>query len=161
VASTYRIERSQQVDAPSHVVQERVVDLRRWRSWSPWEGLDPEQSRTYGGPRSGVGAWCEWDGNRKAGRGRMEIVEADDSHVRIALQFLKPFRSRSTTEIAFAPQGEATLTTWTMTGQNTLMLRVMGIFTSMDKLIGPDLEQGLANLKAASEAGSRGTPDRD
>ena len=32
------------------------------------------------------------------------------------------------------------------------MTKVMGIFTSMDKMIGPDFEKGLARLKADVEA---------
>jgi hypothetical protein len=31
------------------------------------------------------------------------------------------------------------------------MTRVMGIFTSMDKLVGRDFEKGLARLKAVAE----------
>lgn len=36
-------------------------------------------------------------------------------------------------------------------GPKTLATKVMGIFTSMDKLIGPDFERGLARLKGAAE----------
>ncbi len=50
-----------------------------------------------------------------------------------------------------APEGQATRVTWTMTGPMTLMTRVMGIFKSMDKMIGPDFEKGLARLKQAAE----------
>lgn len=38
-----------------------------------------------------------------------------------------------------------------MTGPMTLMLRIMGIFKSMDKMVGPDLEKGLEQLKAVAE----------
>ncbi len=37
-------------------------------------------------------------------------------------------------------------------GPNTAMTKVMGLFTSMDKMIGPDFEKGLARLKADAEA---------
>jgi hypothetical protein len=154
MASTYRVERRQHVRAEPHVVLERVVDLRRWESWSPWEALDPDQKRTYGGPEAGVGAWYEWEGNRKAGHGRMEIVEADDEHVAIDLRFVKPFKSQSRTSIALEPEGGGTNVIWTMTGANTPIMRVMGVFMSMDKMIGPDFEKGLTNLKAESEAAS-------
>jgi hypothetical protein len=152
VASTYEVERQQHIAAPASVVLERVVDLRRWASWSPWEGLDPDQARTYGGPAAGVGAWYEWEGNRKAGHGRMEILEADDRQVTIDLRFLRPFRSQSTTAFAFEPEGDGTRVTWTMTGRNTPIMRLMGVFLSMDKMIGPDFERGLVSLKAESEA---------
>lgn len=40
-----------------------------------------------------------------------------------------------------------------MTGPHSVFSRVMGIFTSMDKMIGKDFEKGLARLKADAEAG--------
>jgi len=38
-----------------------------------------------------------------------------------------------------------------MTGKITLLTKVMGIFRSMDRMIGPDFERGLARLKATAE----------
>jgi hypothetical protein len=38
-----------------------------------------------------------------------------------------------------------------MVGPMTLMTRVMGIFKSMDKMIGPDFEKGLERLKVVAE----------
>jgi hypothetical protein len=38
-----------------------------------------------------------------------------------------------------------------MTGKNTLMTKVMGIFKSMDRFLGPDFERGLARLKTTTE----------
>ncbi|NNC91092.1 MAG: polyketide cyclase, partial [Acidimicrobiia bacterium] len=42
--------------------------------------------------------------------------------------------------------------TWTMPGPHTLMSRIMGIFVSMDKMVGKDFEKGLAQLKSSVEA---------
>jgi hypothetical protein len=38
-----------------------------------------------------------------------------------------------------------------MTGPKTLMTRVMGLYKSMDKMVGPDFENGLAQLKTVAE----------
>lgn len=138
MANTYTVERTQHIDAPPEAVHERIVDLHRWETWSPWEELDPDLERAYGGPAAGVGAWYEWDGNRKAGRGRMEIIDADASTIRIDLQFLKPFKSHSNTVFELQPDGDGTHVTWSMVGQQTTMTKVMGLFTSMDKMLGPD-----------------------
>ena len=35
-----------------------------------------------------------------------------------------------------------------MVGPKTFMTKVMGVFTSMDKMIGPDFEKGLSRLEA-------------
>ena len=82
----------------------------------------------------------------------MKITEAvEPSSVQIALEFLKPFKSSSTTTFNLKPNGDATEVTWTMTGPKTLMTRVMVVFKSMDKMVGPDFEKGLTQLKGATE----------
>jgi hypothetical protein len=148
----YIVERSTTIHAAPNSIYEQIADFHRWTAWSPWEGLDPDLQRTYSGPDSGKGATYAWSGNRKAGEGRMEITEAiDASNLRIALDFLKPFKSSSITTFDLKPEAEATRVMWTMTGPKTLMTRVIGVFKSMDKMIGPDFEKGLAQLKTLVE----------
>ena len=65
----------------------------------------------------------------------------------VDLQFLKPFKAHNTTTFTLAPEGDGTKVTWTMVGPKTFMTKVMGIFTSMDKMIGPDFEKGLSRLE--------------
>jgi hypothetical protein len=108
-------------------------------------------SRTYSGPDAGVGAVYEWVGNRKAGAGRMEITDAvESSKVQIALQFLKPFKSKSTTTFELVERDGDTNVTWRMVGPKTFMTRFMGVFMSMDKMVGKDFEKGLSQLQAAA-----------
>jgi hypothetical protein len=129
-----------------------VEDFHRWPAWSPWEDLDPEVRRTYSGADKGVGAVYSWAGNRKAGEGRMEITRTDEAaRVLVDLQFLKPFKSTSVTTFTFAPEGDGTRVTWTMAGPQTLSVKVMGLFTSMDKLVGKDFEKGLQRLRTVVE----------
>ena len=72
----FTVERSATVDAPAESIYPHIADFHRWTSWSPWEGVDPDLRRSYTGPESGIGAKYAWSGNRKAGRGSMEIVRA-------------------------------------------------------------------------------------
>jgi uncharacterized protein YndB with AHSA1/START domain len=149
---TYTVERSATIDAPPARVYEQIADFHHWRNWSPWEKVDPELKRVYSGAEAGVGAVYGWSGNRKAGQGRMEITEtAHPSRIRIDLVFEKPWKARSDIVFTIRPEGSGSHVTWTMTGRKTLMTTVMGIFTSMDKMIGPDFERGLAQLKATTE----------
>ena len=145
--NTYTVERQALIPAPPARVYVALADFHDWPNWSPWEGLDPDMTRTFSGADAGVGAVYEWKGNRKAGEGRMEIVAAEEpSGVTLALDFLKPFKSSSTTRFQLEPEGDGTRVTWTMQGPKTFVTKVMGIFTSMDKLIGKDFEKGLSQL---------------
>jgi hypothetical protein len=149
---TYTVERSATIEAGPERIYEQIADFHNWRNWSPWEGVDPDLQRTYSGARSGTGAVYEWSGNRKAGQGRMEITDATEpSTVRIDLVFEKPWKARNDTLFTIRPEGSGSRVTWTMTGKKTLMTKVMGVFTSMDKMLGPDFEKGLAQLKATTE----------
>jgi uncharacterized protein YndB with AHSA1/START domain len=153
-ADIYTVERSTTIDAPPERIYPYVADFHRWTAWSPWEDLDPALQRTYAGAEAGVGAVYDWSGNRKAGKGRMTIVEATEpSLVRIDLQFEKPWKARNDTSFRIEPAGSGSRVVWSMTGKKTLMTRATGIFTSMDKLVGKDFEKGLARLRTAAETG--------
>jgi uncharacterized protein YndB with AHSA1/START domain len=148
----YTVERSATISASPARVYEEIVDFHNWRKWSPWEELDPALERVYSGAESGPGAVYSWSGNRKAGRGRMTITEvAEPSRVQIDLVFEKPFKARNDTVFAIEPAGSGSRVTWTITGKKTAMTRVMGIFKSMDSMVGPDFEKGLARLKTTAE----------
>ena len=152
MTDTFTVERSTTVAAPPERVYEQLVDFHRWPDWSPWEELDPAMQRTFSGAESGVGAGYAWSGNRKAGQGRMRITEAvEPSLIAVDLVFEKPFKAHNETRFAITPDGAGSRIVWTMTGPKTLMTRVMGIFTSMDKMVGPDFEKGLQQLKAVAE----------
>jgi uncharacterized protein YndB with AHSA1/START domain len=149
---TYTVERSVAIDAPPERIYEQIASFHNWTSWSPWEDVDPELRRTYSGAESGAGAVYRWSGNRKAGQGRMEITDATEpSRVQIDLVFEKPWKARNDTFFTIQPEGSGSRVTWSMTGKNTLLTKVMGIFKSMDKLLGPDFEKGLARLKSTTE----------
>jgi uncharacterized protein YndB with AHSA1/START domain len=151
--ATYTVERSTVIAAPPERVYEHIVDFHQWTGWSPWEDMDPNLHRSYSGADAGTGASYAWSGNRKAGQGRMTITEAEaPSRVRIDLIIDKPFKTRHDTTFLIRPDGPGSSVTWSMTGKQTAMTKVMGIFKSMDAMIGPDFEKGLARLKSTSEA---------
>jgi hypothetical protein len=144
---TYTVSREADVPADTERVRALLVDFRQWRHWSPWEDVDPDLQRTYEGPDSGVGSVYAWKGNRKAGEGRMEVVKDAPDEVVVDLRFLKPFKSETTTTFTLEPRGEdSTHVTWTLVGPRTFAVKVMGLFTSMDKMVGKDFERGLSQM---------------
>ncbi|MGI9585450.1 MAG: SRPBCC family protein [Acidimicrobiia bacterium] len=153
MADTFTVERATTIQAPAAAIYPLISDFHKWSEWSPWDELDPDMQRSFSGAESGAGAKYAWSGNRKAGQGTMEMTEAmEPSKVAIDLNFVKPFKSSNTTTFRLSEEGDSTLVTWTMVGPQTMMTKVMGIFRSMDKMIGPDFEKGLAKLKTVSES---------
>ncbi len=149
----FRVTRSATLAAPASAVFSEINDFHRWQAWSPWEKMDPNLKRTFEGPASGMGSIYSWEGNKKVGSGRMTIAASLPSElIRIRLEFLKPWESTCVTEFTFGREGSGTLVTWTMSGPNSFMAKLINVFTSMDKMIGSDFEKGLANLKSAVES---------
>ena len=149
--SHFEIARSVTVQAEPARIHGLVDDFHQWTAWSPWEDLDPAMRRSYSGPDAGVGARYEWSGNRKAGRGSMEITSSTPGTIGLRLAFLKPFKATNDVEFTLVPAGTATEVTWRMKGEQTGLAAVFARFVPMDKLVGKDFEKGLARLKAVAE----------
>lgn len=150
--NTFRIERSATIAAPPERVFALIADFHQWPGWSPWEKMDPTMKRTHSGAANGIGAIYEWEGNKKVGKGRMEILEAvPASRVVIKLDFLKPFEAHNTAEFTLGPRDGGTHITWAMFGKQPFMLKVMCLFMNMDAMVGKDFEAGLANMKGLAE----------
>jgi hypothetical protein len=149
----FEVVRSTTIAAPRERVHGLINDFHAWREWSPWEDVDPDLHRDYSGAEAGPGAKYAWEGNRKAGKGNMEITGSSPEQVDVRLQFEKPFKATNQVAFELADAGNAaTSVNWRMTGRTTGMAAVFSKFMSMDKLVGNDFEKGLAQLKAAAES---------
>ena len=151
MAKDFLISRSIEIATPPERITPLLRGLHAWRTWSPWEGIDPHLERTYSGADAGVGAIYAWQGNRKAGAGRMEILEDVDTHVAVDLLFSAPMKAHNRVDFTLVPHGTTTRVEWTMTGPQNAVMRVMSKVWSMEKMIGPDLEKGLRQLKQRAE----------
>ena len=153
--SDFRISRSAAISAPPEKVFAQVNELRNWEAWSPWAKMDPSMKQTYEGPAAGSGAVSRWAGNNEVGEGSMTITESKaPEQVRIRLEFIKPMAGTSDVNFTFKPQGRETLVTWNMAGKSNFAGKAFDLFMDMDKMLGSQFDQGLAQLKAVSE-----TPD--
>ncbi|MFN0302136.1 MAG: SRPBCC family protein [Burkholderiales bacterium] len=149
---SFRVERSASIKAPPEKIFVHINDFKAWNAWSPWAKKDPAMKATYGAVTQGNGATYQWNGNNEVGTGRMEIIDATPpSRVAIKLDFLKPFEAHNTVEFTVQAQGDGANVTWAMFGPQPFVAKIMGVFVSMDSMVGKDFEAGLANLKAVAE----------
>ncbi len=148
----FRVERSITIKADPAKVFALLNDFHFFGKWSPWEALDPAMKVTHSGAASGPGAVYEWSGNDAVGAGRMEILKTEPNRqVRVKLDFLQPFEGHNTSEYTLSTSGDATTVTWAMFGPSPYISKLIGLFVSMDRMIGKDFEKGLAQLKAVAE----------
>jgi hypothetical protein len=152
--SEFRVERTATIGAPADAVFAQVNDLRKWDPWSPWAKLDPNAKITFDGPEAGQGAAMGWSGNDKVGEGRMTIVESHaNDDIKIKVEFVKPFEGSMGSEFGFKPNGDKTDVTWTMSGHQNFVQKAFCLIMNGKKMMGDDIEKGLAQLKAVAEQG--------
>lgn len=155
--SEFRVARSATIAAPVPAVFAQVNDFRRWPAWSPYDKLDPAMKKTYDGPASGTGASYAWAGNSNAGVGRATITESRPNElVRIKLDFEQPFAGAALAEFRFKPEGDRTVVEWSLAGTNNFVAKAVHLFMNMDKMVGGQFEDGLAQLKSVAEKAPRG-----
>ncbi len=149
---SYKVQRSATIKAPPEKIIPLISDFHNWASWSPWENLDPAMKRTFSGAAKDKGAVYAWEGNDKVGAGRMEILDVTQpTKVDIKLDFLRPFESHCQTVFTLEPKGDSTTVTWTMSGPSAFITKLMGLFASMDSMVGKDFEAGLASMQSVAE----------
>jgi uncharacterized protein YndB with AHSA1/START domain len=148
--SKFHVERTIRVSAPAAKVYDHICDPRQWAHWSVWSQRDPKMDIRYSGPLFGQGAKWAWK-SASEGSGQMEFTKVElNTRVEYALLFAD-FDMRSSGAFSLRESAGATEVTWTNAGDvgpNPLRHYIAWM---MDRLVGPDFEQGLSNLKALAE----------
>jgi len=146
------VTRAVDVDAPPSPIFALVADLRQFGQWSPWFDKDPAIVITFTGPLDGVGQTMEWASARpEVASGRETITRIEPgSAVETTVAFAD--RRPTTTRFTLASSGAMTTVTWSVRTDlgDAPLARYLGLFT--DRRSGPELERGLAKLKAIAEA---------
>lgn len=146
----FSVARSTTIAAPPDKVYSLIADPREWKRWSVWNQRDPAMQITYSGPPSGAGAAWAWT-SKNEGDGKMTFTAAEPSR-RLAYDLYFPdFGTTSSGALELASAGAATKVTWSMNGDmgSNPLYRWIALFG--DRMVGPDFEAGLANLKAVAE----------
>ena len=146
------VERSATIDAPRATVFVQLNGFKNFNKWSPWAEKDPNAKYTYEGPETGVGAKFSWSGDPKTvGSGSQEITESRPYDTVVSsLDFGD--KGKAIASYLLAPEGDGTKITWSLDA--TLGMSPVGRYFGLlfDRMIGPDYEKGLANLKALAES---------
>jgi uncharacterized protein YndB with AHSA1/START domain len=149
----FRVQRSIVIAAPPSTVFPHVNDVHQFQEWSPWAKIDPNAKVTFEGPSAGTGAKFNWEGNNEVGAGAMSVTDSrSNERVDFKLEFKKPFEATNTADFTFKPEDDKTSVTWGMNGTKNFFMKAFGLFVNCDKMIGPDFEKGLSNLKGLAEA---------
>jgi hypothetical protein len=150
--STYRVERRVTINAKPGAVFPHINTLKLWPEWTAWTTEKyPDMKASLTGPETGMGASYSWEG-KSSGRGTLKITRSEpDKSIGYDLDF-ENGKYVSKGAITLEPVGESVSVTWSNEGDLgwNPVSRFFGLF--MDKMMGPDFEEGLRNLQKKVEA---------
>jgi hypothetical protein len=149
--STYRVERTEVIQAPDSLIYEQLADFKEWTSWSAWSKRDSAAINTFSGEAATVGQRWEWSGEI-LGKGQMEHTSLEPlKRVESKLTFTEPQAMVATSILTMQKTPSGTRVSMAMEGTLAFPIeRLFGIV--MDDLIGPDFQEGLSNLKTKLES---------
>ncbi|TMM53665.1 polyketide cyclase [Maribacter algarum] len=150
---TYDVFRSIEISKPKSEVFNYLRSLKNMDDWSPWAKKDPNMEKKFTGTDGEIGCVSYWNGNKDVGEGEQEIKKIiDGERIDSELRFFKPFKSTSDCYMKVEDAGvSGTKVIWGFSGQNKFPMTIFSLFKSMDSMVGPDFEQGMASLKEVLE----------
>jgi len=151
IPATFVVTRSIVIKAPPKKIYDLVVEPRQWARWSAWNRRDPNMKITYKGPPFGMGARWEWD-SRSEGAGNIEFTRVEPDRAVEYTLFFAGYNMKSSGELRLEPQGDSTRVTWTSSGDVGGNPLKHYLAMTMDRMVGPDFEAGLAHLKEVAES---------
>jgi len=149
--AAFHVERSLIIKTAPEIIFPLINDFHQWELWTPYN-KDPLMQKTFNGSASGTGAAYAWKGNKTVGQGEISITDATPpTKIMLDLHMIQPFEGRNVVVFTLYAIGQSTHVTWAMDGKQSFFVKIMGLFFSMDKMVGKDFETGLINLKNLAE----------
>jgi uncharacterized protein YndB with AHSA1/START domain len=148
----FRYERSGVINASPERIYPYISDFKKARAWNPYEQKDPNMKRTYSGVDGHVGSIVEFDGNRDAGSGKLEIVGlVPNQSVEIKLTMTSPMSAENLVHYRLTPEGAGTRFSWAMEGDGGFLNKLVSVFINCEKMVAGDFEKGVMQLKTVVE----------
>lgn len=149
--ANYRVERSIEIEADVNVIFDQTTKFANWAAWSPWAAADPEAKYTIEKDEQAVGAVMGWDGEI-SGKGSMTISEiVPNEKMTYSLTFVEPWVMSSVGGFNYTKEGNSIKVLWYDEGNIPFSQRPMMLFMDLEEMMGPQFEEGLANIKEICE----------
>lgn len=152
VKKDFAVERSITINKPNQEVFDYVKMLKNQKNWSTYSQADPEMKEFFKGTDGTVGAVYGWE-SKMMGDGEQVITKvAEGERVDIDLIFKGMMGGTSPAYIATKVLSDSTTqVTWAMSGKMNYPMNFMGLFMSMDNMIGTEYQKSLEQLKGVLE----------
>lgn len=154
VKKDINLKREITINKPENEVFDYLKYLKNQDNFSKWNKLDPGMKKNYTGTDGTVGFISAWEStNDNVGVGEQEIKKITQcERIDIEIRFKKPFEATNQAYFTTSFVDEnATKVSWGFDSKMPYPMNLMNLFMDMEKLVGQDFEEGLANLKVVLE----------
>ena len=154
VDGKYAVEREVSIQKSKTEVYDYVKYLKNQDNFSVWAKADPAMKKDFTGEDATVGCVASWDSeNPDVGKGEQKIIKmAEGERIDYELHFIEPFESTDYAYLTTSSVNDSvTLVKWGFTGEMKYPMNLMMLTMDMEKMLAPDLENGLNNLKSLLE----------
>jgi len=146
----FQVEQKKMIEAPREVIFDEVNDFTTWKNWEPWSEKTDDMIIDYGKKTSGEGATYSWQ-SEEMGEGNITTTKSNPhTSLEQEITFTTPF-GESSSEVywSFENQGDSTLVTWGMLGEQSFMEKAAFLFQdgSLADMMQPMFAKGLDNLQ--------------
>ncbi len=152
IKKNYVVEKTITINKPALQIFNYVKYLKNQNEYSKWALMDTAMKKTFTGTDATVGFTSAWQSNNKnVGQGEQEIKKIEDGKkIDYEIRFKKPFESLMNSFLSTdSISTNLTMVKWNIHGVNPYPINLMNLF--MNKMVGGDIEIGLANLKNKME----------
>ena len=154
VSGKYQVEREVTINKSKQQVFDYVKFLKNQNQFSVWAKIDPDMKTEFRGEDGTIGFVSAWDSqNPKAGKGEQKIIKiADGERIDYEIHFIKPMESTDYAFLEFRATSDSTTNVkWCFHGEMKYPMNLMLLGMDMEKMLAPDLQDGLNNLKGILE----------
>lgn len=153
--STYKLERTITINQSPEKVFSYIMYLKNQDNFSVWAKRDPAMKKIFKGEDGKVGFISRWESESdEVGVGEQEIkkIDLENRTLETELRFYSPMESvdRSYMQVASIDANKSKVI-WGFDGKMKYPMNLMLLFLNFENMLGPDFEEGLANLKVVLE----------
>jgi effector-binding domain-containing protein len=148
-----RIERTIEINAPVTIIYQHLKKLENVDDWAIWQSRDSIVKTTISGTDGTPGSSMKWSGDPYiSGKGEIAIASLRENEKIIHnIVFESPKKGNAESEFMFTEKNGKTILHWEFDMATPRPKNIFNLFSSLDKTMGPDFEQGLRSIKAIIE----------
>jgi effector-binding domain-containing protein len=134
-------------------VYDHIRSLRNVNSWAVWNKYDSTIKNTFSGEDGKIGSGMSWNGDpNSSGDGKVTVnMLNENKKIRHTFSFQSPKKTEAESSFTLTEQSGGTVLTWEFEIATPRPKNVFNLFSSIDKTLGKEMEEGLLSLKEILE----------